>query len=414
MRAMPYLLAERPRRSAVRAGVLVPVGLVVLVIVAYCTTMAVWPLTAVAPQITAASLQPVTAEAASLVWPKKGAAGVGVEGLGDAAASTADESAIASITKVVTALMVLDKSPVTAEDQGVQFHFTYGDSLDYWNYLRRNESAIDVPAGGSLTEYQMLEGMLVGSANNYADRLAANWWPSDSAFANAANDWIDARGITGITIADPTGFDEANTATPTALIDLAALAMSDPVVAGIVKQKKITLPGAGEVENTNELLADKGVVGLKTGTLDGYNLLAAKDITVDGTTVRVYSAVLNQPDSKTRWSASRTLLSQLEKQLQASPSVPAGLTVGTVHTRWGQSVPVITTAQADVVLWNGASAKVTSNLKLGAWNKGAKAGTLTAAGPLNSTTVDATLQTELEGPGFWWRITHPMDLLGIG
>ncbi|QAY59213.1 D-alanyl-D-alanine carboxypeptidase [Microbacterium protaetiae] len=412
--AVAYLLAERPRRSPLRPGLIVPWALVVLVIAAYCTTMAVWPLTAVAPQVVSATVQPVTAQAASLTWPKKGAAGVGVEGLGDAVASTSDQSSIASITKVVTALMVLEKSPVTKKDQGEEFRFTYADTLEYWNYLRNNESALDVPAGGSLTEYQMLEGMLVGSASNYAARLASNWWSSDWTFATAANAWLDARGISGITITDPTGFDHGNTATPAALIDVAELAMADSTIAGIVKQKKITLPGAGEVANTNELLSDAGVVGLKTGTLDGYDLLSVKNVTIGDTTVRVVASVLNQPDSKTRWSVSRDVLAQVEAQLKASPSVPAGTTVGTVHTRWGETVPIVTAAQADVVLWNGASAKVSSTLKLGDWSAGAKAGTLSAAGPVNTTTVDATLSADLEGPGFWWRLTHPLDLLGIG
>jgi len=412
--AVAYLLAERPHRSPLRPGVLVPLGLVVLVIVAYCTAMAVWPLSAVAPQVSTAQVQPVTAQTASFTWPKKGAAAAAVEGFGDPVASTADQSTIASITKVVTALLVLDKSPVTAQAQGPEFHFSYRDTLDYWSYLHRGESALDVPAGGALTEYQMLEGMLMGSANNYAARLASNWWPSSASFASAAGQWLSARGISGITIADPTGIDHGNTATPAALIAVGQLAMKDPAIAAIVKQKKITLPGAGEVENTNELLSDAGVTGLKTGTLEGYNLLAVKNVTIEGTAVQLYSAVLNQPDSKTRWSASRSLLAELEKQLNAAPSVPAGTTVGTVHTRWGQTVPVVTDADAAVVLWNGATAKVTADVKLGDWAKDAKAGTLTTTGPLNTTTVTATLSAEVVGPDFWWRVTHPLDLLGIG
>jgi len=408
------LLAERPRRSPLRPGVLVPIGIVVAIVLAYCVSMAVWPLTAVAPTVAKADLQQVTAKAAALTWPKSGAAGVGVEGLGKPTASTADQSSIASITKVVTALMVLDESPVTKKDQGQEFAFTYNDMLEYWQYRARGESALDVPVGASLTEYQVLQGMLIGSANNYAARLGATWWGSDATFASAANAWLHARGISGITIADPTGFDAGNTATPTALIDVAELAMDDPVIAGIVKTKKLTLPGAGSVENTNELLADKGVVGLKTGSLDGYNLLAVKDVEIDGITVRMYSAVLNQPTDKKRWSVSRDLLAQVQKQLKASPSVTAGTTVGTVHTRWGETVPITTAKDAVVVLWNGAAAKVTADLDLGDWAAGAKAGTLTASGPLNSSTVSVTLDSELTGPSLGWRLTHPLDLLGIG
>lgn len=411
--AVADLLAERPRRSPWRPGVLVPIGLVVAVLLAYGVSMAVWPLTAISPTVAGAALQPVVADAAAMNWPKAGAAGVGVDGLADPVSSTQDQSAIASITKVVTALMVLDESPVTEKDQGRSFDFSYADTLDYWNYRARNESALDVPVGGSLTEYQLLEGMLIGSANNYAALLGSTWWGSDATFASAANSWLSARGLSGITIVDPTGFDAGNTATPAALIEVGDLAMDDPVIAEIVAKKEITLPGAGEVENTNELLKDPGVIGLKTGRLDGYNVVAVKDLELDGTTVQLSSVVLNQPTDKKRWSVSRDLLGQLEKQLRASPSLPAGTTVGTVHTQWGESVPITTSKDADVVLWNGAKAKVAADLKLGEWGDGAKAGEVTATGPLNTATVPATLSTELSGPSLWWRLTHPLDLLGI-
>lgn len=412
--AIPNLLAERPHRSPLRPGVLVPIGLVVAVVLAYCVSMAAWPLTSVAPTVVDAELQPVASEAAAMSWPKKGAAGVGVDGLAEPVSSTGDESPIASLTKVITALMVLDESPVTEKDQGRDFSFTYADTLTYWNYRARNESALDVPVGGTLTEYQVLEGMLIGSANNYAALLGSTWWGSDATFASAANSWLDSRGISGITIADPTGFDHGNTATPTALIEVAELAMDDPVIAGIVQKKKITLPGAGDVENTNELLLkDPGVIGLKTGSLEGYNLITVKDVDIDGTTVQLYAAVLNQPSDKKRWSVSRDVLAQLEQQLRESPPLAAGTTVGTVHTEWGETVPVVTAKDADVVLWNGATAKVVAELTLGDWDRGADAGKVTATGPLNTTTVAARLSTELSGPSLWWRLTHPLDLLGI-
>ena len=68
--------------------------------------------------------------------------------------------------------------------------------------------------GGMLSQYQLLEGMLIGSANNYADRLAADIWPSDAVFARAANDWLRLHGVPGITIADPTGIDPATRRRP--------------------------------------------------------------------------------------------------------------------------------------------------------------------------------------------------------
>lgn len=155
--------------------------------------------------------------------------------------------------------------------------------------------------------YQMLEGILIGSANNYADRLASYLYPTDAVFADAAASWLDRHGISGLTIVEPTGIDERNSASAEALIPLAQRALANPVVAEIVAKQSVELPGAGLVTNTNGLLADPGVVGIKTGTLDRWSLLSAKNITVAETPITLYAAVLGQPDDETRLAASRAL-----------------------------------------------------------------------------------------------------------
>ena len=90
-------------------------------------------------------------------------------------ASTQRPAPIASITKLVTALLVLDELPLAVGEQGPEYRFTCaGPRRVLGSISRAGESALDVPVGGTLTEYQMLEGMLIGSANNYADRLAGD------------------------------------------------------------------------------------------------------------------------------------------------------------------------------------------------------------------------------------------------
>ena len=408
------LLAKAPRRSPWRPGVLVPTALIVLVVAAYCAVTLLWPLHALQPTVTGDSVKPAAAPAAAMTWPAQGSAAVSVQGLGGAVASTSKARAIASITKVVTALVVLDQMPLQVGEQGPPFHFTSADSAQYWSYLHQNESALDVPVGGSLTEYQMLEGMLIGSAGNYADRLAGNLWPTDAAYANAAETWLQSHGVKGIRIVEPTGIEPGNTASPAALLVLAQKAMGNPVIAQIVGKKSVDLPGAGHVVNTNGLLADAGVVGIKTGSLDAFNLLAAKDIKIGDTTVRTYASTLGQPNDKTRIAATRALFAQLETQLQLRPSVTAGTIVGEVTTRWGETVAVKTAKDADVVLWNGGSATVDTTFALGQHrDRGDVVGTLTATGPLDAAHVDLTLATDIEGPDAWWRLTHPLDLFGL-
>ncbi|NJI21448.1 D-alanyl-D-alanine carboxypeptidase, partial [Aeromonas veronii] len=82
------------------------------------------------------------------------------------------------------------------------------------------------------------------------------------------------------------------------------------------------------------MLADAGVVGVKTGTLgDSWNLLTAKDLTVHDTTVRMYAAVLGQVDDEQRLSETRALFAQVEAALAAQqPAVAKDAVVGTVTT----------------------------------------------------------------------------------
>jgi D-alanyl-D-alanine carboxypeptidase (penicillin-binding protein 5/6) len=403
------------RPAVTRPGVLVPVGVLVALVGAYTGTTLLWPLTEVAPKVQTVEFATTPAQAAAITWPTQGSAAVGIAGVGTLSSST-DPAAIASISKVVSAMMVLDRMPLAPGEQGPSFSFTKADSQSFLAYLRSDQSALDVPVGGSLTEYQMLQGVLLGSANNYIDRLAKEIWGSDAAFADAAATWLSERGLTGITIKSPSGFDERNVATPEALIAVAEKAMQNPVFAEIVGTTSVDLPGAGTVRNTNGMMADAGVVGVKTGTLhESWNLLTAKDVKVGDTTLRLYASVLTQEDDDMRLASTRSLFSQVESELQAqAPTVPEGTVVGTVETLWGAAVDVVTDADADVVLWNGGAATATVQFDLADKRKaGAEVGTLTTTGPLNTASTALTLAAAVQEPSPWWRLTHPLELFGL-
>lgn len=412
-RASTGLLDHAPRRSPLRAGVLFPVAAVLALIAGYCATTLLWPLTAVTPEVTPVAAVAAAAPPAAPAWPTHGSAAVTVAGM-TPAASAAEAVPIASITKVVTALVVLDRMPLRPGEQGPLYRFEYADRAQYWDYRERGESALDVPVGGTLSQFQLLQGMLIGSAGNYADRLADSIWGSDAAFADAAGRWLSRHGITGITVVEPTGIDPRNAGSPDALLALGRRALADPVIAGIVATPVVDLPGAGVVENTNRLLVDPGVIGVKTGSLETFALLAAKDVTVGATTVTVLAVVLGQPDDEARDAAVRDLFARTEEELLPHPSVAAGDVVGTVSTTWGERVDVVAAADADVVVWNGAAAAITPAFALGeSWDRGAPAGTVTATGPLDTATTDAVLAEAISGPSPWWRVTHPLALFGL-
>ena len=80
----------------------------------------------------------------------------------------------ASITKVITALVVLDAHPIPPGEGGPEIAYTEADVDIYWDMVAQNGSVAPVAAGSSLTLRESLEAMLLPSGNNYAISLA-NW-----------------------------------------------------------------------------------------------------------------------------------------------------------------------------------------------------------------------------------------------
>ena len=87
--------------------------------------------------------------------------------------------------------------------------------------------------GEQLTERQLLEGLLVHSANNFADALAA--WDAGSlpAFVDKMNTTAAILGMTGTHFADPSGLDATSESTPADLLRLARWDLASPTFAQI-------------------------------------------------------------------------------------------------------------------------------------------------------------------------------------
>lgn len=305
-----------PSRRRFRPARVLAVLALVAVVVAGGTALVVQIVGQVSEPIAATTTTAADAgEAmASADWPATGAAAYAVDD-GAVVASSDEALPMASVSKVVTALLVLEARPLELGQQGGDYWFTQQWQREYEEYLARGESALKVPVGGMLTQYQLLQGMLMGSACNYADILVESIWGDQASFAAAAEAYLADRGIDGITMVEATGIDRRNTATAAALVEVGRVALAHPVIAEIAATAEVDLPGAGQVENTNDLLADPGVVGLKTGTLDGSNLLSAKDVDVGGEPIRVFAVVLGQPDDEARFTASRALYASIERSL---------------------------------------------------------------------------------------------------
>ncbi len=116
--------------------------------------------------------QPLTAVPGSptpMPWPTDASAAVTVEGVGDLGG--VDENQVrplASVTKLITALVILRQHPLSLGEAGPTIRFTAADVMAYRRDLADGQSVLKVAAGERLTELQALQGMLIPSADNVA------------------------------------------------------------------------------------------------------------------------------------------------------------------------------------------------------------------------------------------------------
>ncbi|HYY45811.1 MAG TPA: D-alanyl-D-alanine carboxypeptidase, partial [Candidatus Angelobacter sp.] len=254
------------------------------------------------PAIVAAPVLTATEQlgaAAVLPWPARGQAALVIDGYGDVGSSGGNLAApMASTAKIMTALIVLEDHPLALNEPGPVLTVSQADVATYFAERNEGKSVLPVSAGEQLTEYQLLQGLLLPSASNFAAMLSS--WDAGSvpAFVGRMNARAAALGMSATHYADVSGFSPASVSTPTDLIRLAQVAMRLPVFAQIVAQPQATLPVAGVIRNLDTLLGQAGIVGIKTGHTDqaGGCFVFAADLTIEGQTVRLYGAVMGQPN----------------------------------------------------------------------------------------------------------------------
>ena len=388
-------------------------GLVALASAFYLPLTLLAPVQDVVAQVSAfetrAAVQP------PLTFPEYGASAIGAVGYPGVLASggSVDALPIASISKVITALVILEAKPLAVGESGPDIVFGDADVQFYDAQVAQNGSVAPVYSGQVLTQRNAMNVMLVTSANNYAESLASWAFGSQQAFVQAATGWLERAGLASTAIVEPTGVSPSNVSTSGDLVELGRIALADPVVAEIVATSSIDIPELGIIENTNSLLGITGVDGIKTGTLDeaGSCLLFSQDYLVGDTTVTLVGVVLGGPDRETIDAAIQSLLAQADAGFQAVTLVEEGQQFATYDTEWGDESAAVAASTLSVVVWSATPITVVSspeNVQL------ADAGT--PVGSLRFTVGDRTLEVPLElsstidDPGAMWRLSHPLEL----
>ena len=354
----------------------------------------------------------VLGSAPTIPWPPQGKAALRVEGLGDiGSAGGVTPSPMASTAKLMTALLTLEAHPLAPGQAGPVLTVSRADVATYFAELNQNESVVPVLAGEQLTEYQLLEGLLLPSGSNFADMLA-NWTAgSVPAFVNAMNARATALGMTATHYADPSGFSPQTVSIPADLIKLARVAMTMPALAAVVAEKQAKLPVAGVIKNLDTLLGQDGIVGIKTGNTDqaGGCFVMAADLKVDGQAVRVYGAVLGQPNQLAGALATTTaLIRALTPSLHLRTVVGRGDVVGRYQTAWGEAGTLVTASAVAWVLEDGTT--MTRRVMLtglpGFLPAGSRVGSLLVETTGHRAVIPVVTSTPINGPDLGWRLTR--------
>ncbi len=196
-----------------------------------------------------------------------------------------DVRPIASITKLMTALVFLDTSP----DMTQYMVITPDDVREGPEYIE---------SGDRVRVRDVFNTMLIGSSNTAALALARHTGIPPEEFAARMNQKAKVLGLSQTVFVEPSGLDPANISTARELAALARYALSREDIRVSVKRQAYTIYPAGDatrnVATTNWLMtgqvrrvSDAAIVGGKTGYIDasGYNIAVTfrqnnRDITV--------------------------------------------------------------------------------------------------------------------------------------
>ena len=260
-------------------------------------------------------------------WPATGQAAVEIPSLGYARQSNLEGPVpIASLTKMATAVVILRDHPLAPGASGPPITITADEASQFDVDLDNDETNIPLQAGETLTEQQLLQALLVGSANDAAYTLAV--WDAGSVptFVAKMNALASSLGADETHYADASGFDPASVSTAADSLRMAAAGMAIPAFVAIVAMPTVTIPLAGVVHNIVKLIGTDGIVGVKSGYTSqaaGCMVLAAYR-TVQGRSVLVLAAALAQQE----------------------PSPPAPSPPASVPEAGSRAAPATTTATA--------------------------------------------------------------------
>jgi D-alanyl-D-alanine carboxypeptidase (penicillin-binding protein 5/6) len=241
---------------------------------------------------------------------------------------------IASVTKIMTALLTLEELPlhqvVTVDPDAVFARRDYGAT-----------STLGLRPGERITVENLLYGLLLGSANDAAVTLAIAVDGSVEAFVRHMNVRARQLGMRSTRFYSASGLDDRGHSTPVDLLRLVQVATRDRTFRTITATRFRTIPAprgpARRIQNRNAMLwLYPGTVGTKTGSTARAGGCLVATAEREGRTL--VAIVLDAPEEP--FSSAATLLNYGFDGWERATVVAAGQPEGEAQIRGG-TVPVV-------------------------------------------------------------------------
>jgi D-alanyl-D-alanine carboxypeptidase (penicillin-binding protein 5/6) len=270
----------------------------------------------ISPQITKVSNKRAT----SIKYPSSGYASIGLLCSGQfiEKANAGNQKPIASVSKIITMLTVLNKQPIKTGTNGKRIKI----SKKFYNYYnqeaRRGGSRLKLKLHSKIYQKELIKDAMIVSANNAANILAVSTFGSISKYRTAAKAFLKKYNLENTVVGyDASGLDNKTKSTSKDMFEIARLAIQNPTLKSIVNKAKLKVHVNGKVKyiyNTNPMLGYKNYAGIKTGytRAAGSNLLFAvkfKDNYIIG-------VVMKQSSSSARTKAVKNLVNSFEEFLK--------------------------------------------------------------------------------------------------
>jgi D-alanyl-D-alanine carboxypeptidase (penicillin-binding protein 5/6) len=251
---------------------------------------------------------------------------VGEDGSVLARHNAGQRRAIASITKLMTAIVTLEQARLS-------------DTVTVTSRSSRvGESTANLRAGERLPLSVVLRAMLVASANDAAEALALHvGHGSLDRFLALMNAKARELGLTKTTFRNPHGLDESgHLSSAEDATRLVRYALGVPFIRDALDRSSIQLPGGRELETTDELLESwEPLIGGKTGHTAAAGWSQAAGARSHGVTV--YGAVLGSDSRTQRNDALEELLSFGVAQYRRVAVIDASRVYAKADTGYGRA-----------------------------------------------------------------------------